>query len=1066
MKKDIKLFATILAVALGLNVSAQEQDLLAIDGENHVSVVMKEGAFLGNYLVKGKVICSATGTSFAGVRINVVDARISAMTEEDGTFEIRVPDTDVTLEVEAPGYQKQLVPLKGRTYLEIKILEKNQTSYYDKDILSSLNKTEITTFSPDFVTIDEDISARLSGHLRSIIHSGEPGGGAAVFLQGLNSVNISAQPLYVVDGVAWQIQEGDEFGSIHSGFFSNPLSLINPNDIEKITVLKSGTALYGSKGANGVILIDTKRARTMATSITAYASVGYRSPFESMPLMDASAFRLYASDVLSNKYTNSSIVDSYKFLSDDESRPYYRDTHNNTDWLGEINKGAITQNYGLSVQGGDEVALYSFSMGYTNSEGNVEETNFNRLNARFNSDIKMTERFKATFDLAFTQVNNQVRNGGLDSISAPVFLAMIKSPLYSPYQFNDNGSLSNRLTDVDELEVGNPMALIRNGLGRSEQYGLNANLRPSYTFGKDKVILSLLLSYNWRKLGENSFTPDMGIAESPLYNEMGEVYAESRNLVKDRMDKQISMMADGRVDWNILLNTTHNLAAFGGYRFYSDSYNSSYAQGHNTGSDNMNQLTNTTAGLRHSTGIDNNWKSISWYSNVHYGFKNRYFLNYAMALDASSRFGKDADAAMNVGNVAWGFFPSVSAGWLVSSERFMQSVNFINNLRLRVGYDITGNDHIPNYASRSYFTSIKYTGKAMGIVLDNIGNEQLKWEDTYKATVGLDASILNNRWAFGVEYYTSKTKDLLTRKSLNEVAGLNYYWSNEGELENKGYEVSTNIRVLDYPKFKLDLGAVVGHYKNKITSLPNGTFDTDICGAQIRTQEGLPVGVFYGYKTQGVYATQEEARAANLAIETISGQRIPFEAGDMRFEEVVKDGVIDEKDRQIIGDPNPDFYGNFTLNLKYKRLSLGTLFTYSYGNDVYNALRASLESGKLPHNQTTAMQNRWVAEGQQTNTPRATFGDPMGNARFSDRWIEDGSYLRFKSITLSYDIPFNMTFVQAMSVWASVNNIYTFTKYLGADPEFAYGNQTLYQGVDAGLVPQSRSFNFGVRINL
>ena len=1071
MKKKILRLTTIIIVSvLSLNVFAQEQDSLTVvsDGENHIMLVLKEGTPSSGFsqVVKGKVINPATGSSFAGVRISVLNTKSAAMTEEDGSFEIKVPHLGVTFEVEAPGYQKQLESLRGRTYLEIKILEKTQASFYDEDMLSPKYVSAISTFSSEILTIDEDISSRLNGTVRGITHSGTPGGGAAIFLQGLNSINMTSQPLYVVDGVIWQIQEGEAFTSMHSGFYNNPLSLINPNDVEKITVLKSGTSLYGSKGANGVILIDTKRARSMATDIVAYASLGYRSAFESMPVMDAASYRLYASDVVGNKYVNSSAVEKYRFLDDDETKSYYKDNHNNTNWLDQINTNAIIQNYGLNVQGGDEVALYSFSMGYTSSEGNVKETNFNRLNARFNSDIKMTDRLKAAFDLSFTQTSNQVRNDGVDSVAAPVFLAMIKSPLYSPYQYNDNGSLSARLTDIDELGVGNPLSLIEYGLGKSEQYGLNASFLPSYTFGQDKLILSLLFSYNWKKLDENSFIPDRGIAETTLYNDLNEIYAISRNMVKDRMDKQTSIAAGARFDWNVIRNSVHYLKTFGGYRFYSDSYTSRYAQGHNTGSDNMNQLQNTTSSLRHSTGIDDNWKSISWYANANYSFKNRYFLDYTMSLDASSRFGKKADAAMNVGDVAWGFFPSVSAGWLISSEQFMKQADFINYLRLRAGYDITGNDNIPNYAARSYFTSVRLRDGAMGLVLDNIGNEQIKWETTSKATVGLDASLFNNRWSFAVEYYASKTKDLLTRKSLNEVAGLTYYWANEGELENKGYGVSTNIRVLDLSQWKLDFGVSVGHYDNKISSLPNGSFVTDICGAQVLTQEGSPVGVFYGYKTKGVFSTRNEAQSANLNIRTVSGQLIPFQAGDMHFEEVVKDNIIDEKDRQIIGDPNPDLYGNFNLNLKYKHFSLGALFTYSYGNDVYNALRANLESGKAPYNQTTAMQNRWVAEGQITNTPKATYGDPMGNARFSDRWIEDGSYLKFKSISLTYDIPLNLTYMQDISIWASVNNLYTFSKYLGVDPEFSYGNQTIYQGVDAGLIPQSRSFNLGIRIHL
>ena len=307
----------------------------------------------------------------------------------------------------------------------------------------------------------------------------------------------------------------------------------------------------------------------------------------------------------------------------------------------------------------------------------------------------------------------------------------------------------------------------------------------------------------------------------------------------------------------------------------------------------------------------------------------------------------------------------------------------------------------------------------------------------------------------------------MTLRSLNEEAGLQYYYDNGGEMENRGFEIGANARVVDTKDFKFNVGLTVGHYKNEVTSLPNGSFTTEVCGGTVLTEVGQPAGVFYGYRTDGVYSTAKEASDAGLAILSSSGQRIPFSAGDMRFVDVHADGVIDEKDRVVIGDPNPDIYGNFNLNFRWRDLELGALFTYSLGNDAYNALRADLESGSSLSNQSVAMENRWMADGQVTDIPRVTYEDPMGNARFSDRWIEDASYLKFKRLMLSYHVPLRSTsFLQGVSVWAAVNNLCTLTKYLGPDPEFSYGQSVLYQGVDAGLTPQSRSFQIGVKLSL
>jgi TonB-linked SusC/RagA family outer membrane protein len=1015
-------------------------------GQDTINVVLTDSR-----QVAGKAFDSATGLGFAGVRISVAGSRITAMSSDDGSFVIETPDLDVTFLVEAPGYYSQTVALKGKSQIDIFLLQKTGASaFYDETAFKANSQVSVSDFSIHGLSVDEDINSSLNGQARTVAHSGTPANGQAMFIRGFHSLNASSQPLYVVDGIIWQPQD---VPSIIDGLYLNPLSVIDPEDVEKITVLKNGTSLYGSKGANGVILIDTKRSKSPATSISLDLGMSYRAPFSSMPLMNAGEYRIYASDILSGKYDKQSLLERLKFLDDNTSKSYYNANHNTTDWLGLMNKGAYSQNYGIRVEGGDDVALYAVSLGYVQSAANVPNTGFDRLNFRVNSDIFMSKQFKTSFDVAFTQTNSRALNDGIDSVSAPLYLAMIKSPVYSPYEYDLYGNQSQRLSNYDELGVGNPLSLTENGLGQSKQYALNVSLLPAYTFKGDKVKAKMLFSYGWRKLNENQFIPDLGIIEQPLLNAMGEIYGESQNFVQDRMTTHTSIIADAHVEWEAIKNETNDLSAFGGYRFHADSYKGHLLSGHNTGSDNLLQLSNTQSYTRTTIGIDDNWRSMSWYAVADYAYRKKYLVNVSAATDLSSRFGK---------NVGWGIFPSVSGGWIISSEKFMKNIDFINFLKITAAYDVSGNDNIPNSASRTYFSA----SHGSGLLLENIGNPDLQWETTATTSAGLNFSMFNNRWTMNVNLYSSRTYDLLIQKQLNDIAGVKYYWSNGGELQNNGLEIKTGVRVLNMRNLKLDCEASIGNYKNKIVSLADGSFVSEVAGAQILTQVGQPAGVFFGYKTQGVFSTADEALDANLSIRNKSGQLIPFEAGDMHFAQVVDDGVIDDKDRQIIGDPNPDFYGSFNFRLSWKRLTFEAMFNYTYGNDVYNALRANLEAGSNSNNQTTAMQNRWVVAGQKTDIPRAVYDDPTGNSRFSDRWIEDGSFLRFKSLVLAYKLPFQMTFLQEISIWASINNIFTLTKYLGNDPESAFGNSVLYQGIDAGLIPQTRSYSIGIKINL
>ena len=310
--------------------------------------------------------------------------------------------------------------------------------------------------------------------------------------------------------------------------------------------------------------------------------------------------------------------------------------------------------------------------------------------------------------------------------------------------------------------------------------------------------------------------------------------------------------------------------------------------------------------------------------------------------------------------------------------------------------------------------------------------------------------------------------DQMRKLELAWTSGLQENWSNDGKLENVGFDVNVSGKVLALRHFSWELGASAGHYHNKVTALPDGnrSIETQVYDGTILTQVGQPVGLFYGYKSNGVYATSAEAQADGHYILKQNGDRVYFEAGDIRFTDFDHNGLIDEADRTIIGNPNPDIYGNLFTTITYKNLSLHAVMNYSLGNDVYNYQRSLLEGGSLFLNQTTAMQNRWTTENQQTDIPRVSYTDPMGNARFSDRWIEDGSYLRLSSVTLSWHLPIQSTYLQGITIWGNAQNLFTVTRYLGCNPDCALGSSILSQGIDRGLLSAGRSFSLGVNVNL
>lgn len=1033
----------LLPVALGATVMATTPAASAA-GNDSIAVPVAADATTGTAVVF-QVNNGATGEPLPGARVTVNGDKATAMTDDNGVARLRVPAGFVELTVEAPGFAPASLGLRSRDRITL-----------------SLNPVYEDALPIGQTVADQNVSD-LNGQLYAVSRSGVPGAGYAVLVDGIHSINTSSQPLFVVDGQVWQPYENSV--NIIEGYQNSPLAMIDPKDIESVKVMRDGSAIYGAKGGNGVVLINTRRARNEATVIEAFANVGIRQKVKSIPMMEAGEYRLYATDVLAGKYPNSSMLDKFNFLNDDPSASSYLNSHADTDWTDAVSRSALLMNYGINVRGGDDRALYAFSFGYTKNDAPIKETSFDRINIRFNSDINLWAGLKLRFDVAFAQATTHMFNDGLDEVSSPYYMSLVKSPLYPTNIYSSTGVLTSKYTDVDELGVGNPLSIIDLAQGESRDYRFNLIASPSYEFNNQWAIRGTV-GYIFDKDKENTFLPDYGVADVKLVNNTGETYGTVKQVVRNLMNRRTTFNADLHLEYTPFSDYVNYLSFTGGWRFQNDTWVMSYGQGYNTGSDYVNDLNAADRNLYESEGSNVAWRNIAWYLTGDYSWRNRYSLSVSAVMESSSRFGKDAPGAAHIGGVSWGLFPAVSAAWTVSNEDFLADASWLDLLKLRLSYAVTGNDNLPISATSTYFTSVGFIGNTFGYTLANIGNEKLKWETTGTARLAVDAALFNNRLALTLEGYLSTTDNLLMAKQLKDVAGIESYWTNGGSLRNRGVNFSATVRAVNDRDWKLDIGASIGAYRNKVTKLDDGAFITGVAGGQVLTAEGNPVGVFYGYRTDGVYATADEAAASGLAIRNADGTSTPFHAGDMRFVDNVSDGYINDADRVVIGDPNPDFFGNVNFRLNWRNFTLSTMFTYSVGNDVYNALRANLESGSDIFNQTTALNNRWRANGQVTDIPRATYGDPMGNSRFSDRWIEDGSYLKWKSLSLSYNLPIHSNVVNGLTFTVSMSNLLTWTKYLGGDPEFYTGATPLSMGVDTGLLPASREFNFGVKINL
>jgi TonB-linked SusC/RagA family outer membrane protein len=566
------------------------------------------------------------------------------------------------------------------------------------------------------------------------------------------------------------------------------------------------------------------------------------------------------------------------------------------------------------------------------------------------------------------------------------------------------------------------------------------------------------MGLNFNTLKESVFKPNHGM----------EMYfdGEARNVSQSTNNFLFAFYSDNHLDFTKQFGTIHDLDATLGFRINTNSLQVDYGEAKNLpANDQYSDLEAGEGELNLLGGENGTWNWLSIYNRISYKLMDKYIINTGVSLDYSTRTGDQAETTLNINDMPIGLFYSVSAGWRLSNENFLKNLQGLDNLLLRASYGISGNNDIGNFNALPHYRTTKYR-ETSGLIPGTIPNESLTFETSMQYNAGLDINLWGSRTAMSVDYFMKKTEDLLIYEPIKAYLGYHYRPTNAGTVENKGWELSVFQRIIDGQKFDWDVSTDLSLISNEMLEL-GGDLITSFEGGEFLTRKGSPINTFYGYQFEGVFSTYEQATEANL----VNDKGIAFRPGDAIYQDISgpegePDGVIDDNDKVTLGSPIPDYFGSISNRFAYNRWSLNVMVQFVYGHEVFNYTRYMNERMVDLSNQSDFVLKRWQSEGDETNVPRALWNDPVGNSDFSSRWIEDGSYVRLKSVRLAYTVPEKFLVFKNANFYITATNLITLDKYLGYDPEFSYSFNPMRQGIDYGLMPQYRQFLFGVKFGL
>lgn len=1032
----------------------------------HVSVWGQEKAIL-----TGVVYNSVDNSPLEQVRVSATTMRKSVLTDQEGKFSIELPNTQVELVFELKGFMSKQVFVGKRNHMEVYLLPNNAFRYINKTETSmgtasvgekkgnsyTLNRKDMYQGN---ATPDEGMHGMIPG-LNVLSKSGMPGEGAFMNMRGVRSLASTNMPLIVVDGVPYL---PDENGSqIISGFSRNVFSMINQKDIESIALVKGADALkYGAMASNGVLMINTEKATDLETKVEFHTVNGIGWMNKRLPLMGASSFKSYIGDIGETATSDmATLVDKFPFLKDDPSFHYNYVYDNDTKWQDEIYSKAFSTENVLKIKGGDAIANYVLTVGYLNNQGIIDNTNSSRYYARFNANMNVTQKLKMFASAGFSYTQDKMMEQGMTVQTNPLLASLHKSPLFSVYEKNEAGKNLGTFSKVvpyidgvrnpkaDIIGISNPAALVSDLEAYGDVYNVSVNLGLDYQLNaKFKLGALFGLYYNYGR--EQLFIPGKSsMAIAPLSDGL------AQNTVKSAISQANNIYLNGYGSYNDVINGVHNVNATVGYQMITSSLEQDCGSGSNTSSDFYKTLNSTTGYInKRIYGYIENWNWMNIYAQGQYDYKHQLFATVGLTADASSSTGENASL--------FKLLPSVQGGVRLANTALLRDVKAIDELTLRGEYAQLANSRYSASYSK-YFYRSKMFREITGLVRANLPNTKLNPEQVNTTTFGIDFATLGRKLNFSLDMYEERTTDMLNKRSVSSVYGFGYVYDNAGEIKTRGIDLNVQATLIHRNNFEWTVGGNLSHYKSEIGNLggvnENVTNFSD--GSALLNRVGESPYQYYGYQADGVISTQEQADNMNLTAHT----GVKFGAGDINFRNMNGDNRIDENDMVKLGSATPDIFGGFFTYFRYKGFDLLAQFTYSKGNEIYNATRRSIESMTGYGNQSKVAERRWSYDGQVTDVPKAVYGDAIGNSRFSSRWIEDGSYLKLKNVTLGYTFSEKIGFFNEIQVYLTGENLLTFTKYLGLDPEFSYSYDRELLGFDMGKAPLARSMKIGVKLN-